>query len=84
MPPIKVKFEIPYFTVSGLQVSFGFHTRAFFPALAPSLLVVACLQSAVNLTQRRKAACLSIVIMLSLRSMHARLHLGDAFEAMYN
>jgi hypothetical protein len=23
MPPIKVKFEIPYFTVSGLQVGLG-------------------------------------------------------------
>ena len=25
MPPIRVKFEIPYFTVSGIQVSFAAH-----------------------------------------------------------
>lgn len=24
-PPIRVKFEIPYFTVSGIQVTFSFY-----------------------------------------------------------
>lgn len=41
MPPIKVKFEIPYFTVSGMQVGPG-HCTAVYVAQPAGCVCMIC------------------------------------------